>query len=1062
MQALPVHAAGAYDLKDFIPLCGPAVKRVVDTGMTQHVSFNQLWADRLEYLENTINYMLFRTYNEFLKELFEMRETQNTRLIYERTFVPKARVEQTPEGVLPEQGERRMIRLEAETHRYALQTSIRAENLTHPDGARHAAEDLTRLVKSIEDKLEQLAIERLVCVTKRDRDQAMMTQGRAHSLQEIFLRMFGNFDILKKDKEGRGVLQMIAEAKDEMRDFLPTHIIVPHGIKSLVSLADKFGDHRLRGPEGREIVEKGAESVGENVLSGFKVMTYRDPHVAGHEMPFLRQVAQFGGFFIMDDHTLGAPQAGNYDRRRRDVCVYDNSQVNGDYVQVKFLEALRATGRWDATGYLDAPFHQQMGNRAYIASVENSLAVRYIEHDQQGNEVPPDMLLTAAGAGGRDFRAVQDFAQIHSHYLPVEVLKQWAESYASQNPAPTYEIAGNVFNHPPPLDGLDAFGLPRMQAAQVAQSGVPMGFGNPAGAFSIAHSDAFGAAERTAAREFVAGAEKFYTASRKYFGDAADEHDEALLAKHLPHVTPALATLKQRVAAFSMEYLHDGTPTVHVSEGGGVQAVPYTGNIDSAPESEDTEAIGSVQTALAQGNTSTAAINEVFASNESFASFVNAYSQSAFASSYARSLKDRAVRDNRTFGLFTRTALQKHADNPARLAAVLDNAIKTVKEGKTIPSTEVSSTVESWAATQVDANAAAQYTKTNLSIDPREAHSAEMANVHYYDATSKKMQTPFEAAQTQAVGSKRSRQGFAASSVNFRQAPFMANETSDDARILSVPVNLRPAAGVLLALPATAQVIAALHNDGVMVPFSIIGFRPIKTIETATVIIVSSPPGYPVGVTAVGHLMTTQSMNSDTRIMSIHVSFRAGSLVVANERVLPIPHVCSVRYLFGCDLSVIQPGDFNVVRLDENTGSVMYSLNPIGALLDRQKLNRVVDIRGAWSTGFLQRNATPHLSQRISRSKHYPCPLAMVKRYDLANQMERDPELGLTYEENRMNFVCAQEPQHVFNVRTGHFNDHVTGVGPMGDDVHPGHARKLTMGPYYYDNSGWAGYNIVC
>ena len=248
-------------------------------------------------------------------------------------------------------------------NRYALGITASAESLKTDEGKAVLEGGLVNIAVAFADTMEQAGFMELISRRHYYRIQARLNGVRSAPGEDPFAEEKAMFDCVRKGS--RGYFIMLDKVRSYMKSIIPTDIIVPEGIRSLVAGDPAESEYYRAGPDARRNAIMGADAQMPNIEGGLRTHVARgftlddgavvmDP--LGHDVTI-------GDHFRLEDYTTCVP-AAEYDRCHRRIYVFDMSITNGgDFGAVELMYALRHSERFvnDAVGSL-SPVHADLAD----------------------------------------------------------------------------------------------------------------------------------------------------------------------------------------------------------------------------------------------------------------------------------------------------------------------------------------------------------------------------------------------------------------------------------------------------------------------------------------------------------------------------------------------------------------------------------------------------------------------------------------------------------------------------------------------------------------------------
>jgi len=493
-------------------------------------------------------------------------------------------------------------------------------------------------------------------------------------------------------------------------------------------------------------------------------------------------------------------------------------------------------------------------------------------------------------------------------------------------------------------------------------------------------------------------------------------------------------------------------------------AEPLVGPIADDVSEQEAEIIDAARDQLAQS--ASPATRAAFATTESIRKFRAAYAASPFASAYKRSMmgkatepEARAAADTTSFGLFATTHMISPAviEAPAVLSNVLHHLVEAVTAGTAFRSNQIEAKLAQWQTTPptVVARAAAKPATPAF----YSSHAPRMTRLVVPPSALRKLSGA--AAKMFSVAESRHAPTSIDNVFAFSKAPL--DEIRDkykEHKPALTPQMKRKHAKVnterdplmrlvlhqLLFAPITFETFEKLYDNDVRVPLSILGERPLRRYEAASIIFVA--PGDELGEIAWTNFDMFLASNAMTKQHEGNASIWACAIIKDEARTFLAEDVYVTGYYGGESLKAYSRAEFDPANLNKTSASVFYLLVPYGSLRGPEAVAKTHDVRGFYRADIIENRLTetarrlvvdrPHYASALYYNLVYPWSGLRVLSVDEADYFKVDGRAD--------NTVTHQTMQWMWNAHTGEWSSAILNTDHFGQNIYEGHGELRTMG----------------
>jgi len=532
------------------------------------------------------------------------------------------------------------------------------------------------------------------------------------------------WDILRRSDNGFFELADLVKQDFSMRNLTPSHVIIPEGVRSIISNSDLRTEYYRRGNDAAANAEQLGDSIGET-LAGLRIVTVRayDYEKKDLRIEPLNRRAIIGAHFRMD-HFWPNCDLARFCSAYQEIEVF--SMDNDEFERIDLETAIHASGRFDAEGRLH-DWHADLvgGWSHYTNPNRRSVPIHANEYDM--------FIYTSVGSDGQ---RVANVAALWGHMeewaLDDDTVKRTATTianYVRRNvpQAALNAIAAGIADidelyelpwsaadlaYATSSPGVGRFGAPRLVPNSAIGAGYkPRGYGSVAGYMELA-SAAGNPAFAYVDQQMAGRAAAFKNAAAQLHRAFAELFD----AGSHPALSPKLVSQIFRSGSgtknagrinsmlnFFQNIVDQNKAALYIT---GVAAGAAPAGLVVVDLADDSPYQG-VTSALREAGT-VPAVARAFGSQAAVDEFEARFEQSTFARRYTKYLSNkRSVSDDADDGAVfdeQATVLARFVTNEvftredsAEQLALLDKAVRYVDQGKA-PRSIAAETLDAWAS----------------------------------------------------------------------------------------------------------------------------------------------------------------------------------------------------------------------------------------------------------------------------------------------------------------------------------------------------------------------------
>lgn len=1085
-------------LMPLLPYMGPPQRAPQlnpgDRQRFESFSLMDIFSGRSEYLQNGVSALIKSSYNNYMTTYIlplERHDDMNfvvRKIDFKRTLAPQTGP-QAPFTVVQAGVSSQSFTL----NRYALGITASAESLKTDEGQAVLEGGLINIATAFADTMEQAGFLELIGRRQHYRVQARMNGVRAAPGEDPFAEEKAFFDCVRKSS--RGAFAMLDRVRGYMKEIIPTDMIVPEGLRSLVAADPAESEYFRAGPDARRNAIMGGDAQQPNIEGGLRTHVARgftlddgavvvDP--LGHDVTI-------GDHFRLEDYTTCVP-AAEYNSCHRRIYVFDMSVANGgDFGAVDLMYALRHSERFnnDKDGTLRAEHYELAANvgdelRARGIEVARDQVIDPFLHRLDDDTYRVCRVIGHQEPGAlayEDIRAVAEtllYRQAQGlKATDGDDIKAGLDLIARLNGTGVAGDANAGIRNA--LNALSVVDRPTGAPAYVSATR-GAGYGSPAGLRAIARSGSkdFG----DVPERFSAAIERLFDATRAL---VVPSHP-CLDASYVPYGFEATGPDKERqdrITTFAHNLLSGNLPALFKrggAAGGGVWE-PYPADNEIAGGRE-----------VLSVSSPTGIVRATFATAEDTKAFAAKFAESQFARDYAAAKRGkRARRQVRSFedgdGSSEATTLgafmiAEITTKPVGSVAVMAAVIDVVNRGESIDN------VDDWLAgwrtitsfgDQERANL--NVTATGLSLDYSVAKGlgdgwlisnplnggdllavAEVVEKRG-DAAKKDIaqHTVFSrafavsGAHAGDVGEKRGRaeyqERFAGKPQPTVFDPYMREAESDGRMHLTQPLvgrwaraydeerdPLRRAAiHLVLLAPICLRTYELWDANHVRVPISVLGERPLRVYHTAAVIVLRG--GHDLGITAYNGVDAQLGANMVNKTFSVHISLWFAPIIVNEENYFLVDNALVNGYGGGENLQAHTLGSFDINN-NADERSVFFFAVPYGSLRGQQQVPRTHDLRGRFADDVIEGRLSRAAAQSAKRLQ-WAGALYYDRLYRFSTwntpRLEDQDYFRRGFSGRQENTVTHQTMQYVWDPQKKQHSRYIMNTDHFGPNIYPGH-----------------------
>jgi hypothetical protein len=264
----------------------------------------------------------------------------------------------------------------------------------------------------------------------------------------------------------------------------------------------------------------------------------------------------------------------------------------------------------------------------------------------------------------------------------------------------------------------------------------------------------------------------------------------------------------------------------------------------------------------------------------------------------------------------------------------------------------------------------------------------------------------------------------------------------------------RVGALMLLTAPITREQLLSFCRHNVAVPVAILGERPLRRYETASLIFVRG--GRELGEIAYSQLDTHLGANAMTKTFSFNVSIWAAAIIRHEEYTFIAEDVIQTAY-YGGETTVPFKAHPNLEQLDRTQASVFYLMVPYGSLRGHNRVRKTHDLRGRFDADLVHGRLTRAALEVEVSQPHYPSALYYDSVFNFSGFKTptlEDTDYFRSESARRENTVTHQGHQWLYNPKSGEFDRIIMATdhfGPNGAVEGHGELRTSGMSKHYKD-----------
>ncbi len=237
---LSKYSTGDRTMSNLLPVLGPPQTpldfNVEDRLRHEMWPVQKIYEGKNVYLEQALSTMIKRTHNPFVTDrILKLRQYPDMNFRWSKWNTDRTLAPQTASQAPPE-----YVTSSRESHsgtmnRYALGFIVNTEILDTEEGQLTVALDVTNVAMSIADTMEQVGLLALLQRKNHYREHLRKFGEPVGNVTDLFAWEKLFWDIFRKDPEGKGFYIAKEEVKKVMREYIASDVIVPEGVRSLLS-----------------------------------------------------------------------------------------------------------------------------------------------------------------------------------------------------------------------------------------------------------------------------------------------------------------------------------------------------------------------------------------------------------------------------------------------------------------------------------------------------------------------------------------------------------------------------------------------------------------------------------------------------------------------------------------------------------------------------------------------------------------------------------------------------------------------------------------------------------
>lgn len=993
------------------------------------IGLAQVYEGRSRYWEKTLDTMVKRTHNSFVTEfLLPLVYTEDqhhawTKWHFDRTLAPQTAAQAPPEYV--------QFRKEKDSkslQRHALAATIGAEELKTEEGQFIFAGQLTNMVMSVVESIEQQGINEFLIKKNHYRYMERQKGPLMASVSDLFEAEKQRWDIIRKEPSGRGAYILDEQVKKTMRDVIATDMVVPEGTRSLITMAAPELEYYRAGPDARENLRRGAEAITVFREKRIHIVREFDLNFDGTRIAPLKRERVIGDHFRMDDYYMECDDA-EYCSKTRNVDVFDVSA--DDFRPVELRQALRHCERFedDERGSLKQ-FHYRLCDQAASMISKYNLSI------DEGDII--DMFIYRQGntCHVTEYIGDQEMAA-----LSYEQARSVGRSIAARARAiMTADEVAAISN-----------GIQWIEEKYAANDGQ----GSAAGLIGIAETTATNNNnndERTMsiAKAFAAAVKKLHALMTSIFvtdHPALDPRQVPSAFKETTDERNSLINFAQNIVDYNKPVLADN---------------PTDNAAINVPEGREFVVTDSIAQEIGTYSVDEGVIN-LFTDPNLFKDTLvgsKAYDGKTFEQFLSEKVATLPSTGNKVnvLNAVSRINAGQGSSSRKRIIEEIDAAAKAppakpAQRGGSSKRVVNPQAINAANNTQILSPYGIGVVTIGEAKQQQEAVAQNPASYYYFAPSGARAQknngyatNTRSGVNDSGLGAQPSFYGKAMVDVvdgEFQVNRNMAIRYSRANREERDPL-VRIGTQMLLLAPVCRATYERLIDADVRCPVAVLGERPFRRYETGSILYVRG--GERLGFTAYSHNDVHISVNAVNKTLSVHYSFYFAPIIKNTSEYFIAEDVVVTGYKGGDDLVPFTARTFSAKKsVARQPGSVFFFLVPYGSLRGPNAVPETHDIRGRFDEDVWQNRLQERAMHNVNKP-HYPSALYYnaVYHFDNLITVSQDEQDYFRHEGRHDNTVTHQTMQWMYNPTTK-TKDKILNTGHFGIHIYRGH-RKIRQG----------------
>jgi hypothetical protein len=305
---------------------------------------HHMYEGQVSFLGSTIDEAILFDHNAWLlTEILPLTQVSGIEFSWTTDSTPIIHADQIPDGGMGGLIETNSVNHKVKLNRYGLSFHTSNDELNVTQGRSAFTTKLASLILRFADTLSNMGLVALRDAPDHRTAEVRAIYGLNGSLEAALTWERFFWDISRKYKHGMD-LATTKVSGDVMNPYKPNHLIVPQGMRTIISIDDAKRDFYLNGPGNQDYIKMGRDAPMIDELSIHEVREYTATNRDGLVAPLARR-RTIGDHFRMWDHLKNIPDS-EYRSDMRTVHVFDMSTGDGKFTPVTLKDALRFTHRF--------------------------------------------------------------------------------------------------------------------------------------------------------------------------------------------------------------------------------------------------------------------------------------------------------------------------------------------------------------------------------------------------------------------------------------------------------------------------------------------------------------------------------------------------------------------------------------------------------------------------------------------------------------------------------------------------------------------------------------------